>query len=603
MLTNLSIKDFKSIKEKSIPKLSSLTFVTGENGAGKSSLLEAICYLYTGELPDKAVRDGAKELTVSAQLGADTIQRSFGSKTVCRVNGATTTQKSVATLIESTTGVTQDVYHVLTSKDVLTRMTAGSLAEFLIENKLIPVGIDLDTLKVLCPTLTSAAEEELSHHLPPTPNKFGVEDIAAAYDVAFANRKAVKQVIAAKTIEATWEGPVPTRTLESIEAELKKFIAFDTEKASYQKLLEAYERIVAQRKSQLENIADLEKRINALGTLPTVDVKEGEFLKAQAEKLRNQLSQIDSTNRVFSDNICMFRKTLEDLDKPICPISKKLVCSTDKTAVKSELAKLLDDNVAELEKSSQLRSQIAENIKAVQAKLRAWEEARERLYKAEKLYEQHKTLKGALISIPEKPIAPTSSLDVTEKQRLIAEREKVFKYQNCLKAKGELKKLNAELDVWEELVAVLSPKAGIREAVIKIALEPLVEHINKRAAELKVDFAVDLKFENGVKIYCSPKKGLSMLPLEAVSSGEQAYALFLIMDALNELSGARILLLDDLDKLDVASFEALIGLCSRKDILDKYDHIMVAFVNHDEAVRVAEAACSRVGGESEIIAL
>jgi len=81
MLTNLSIKDFKSIKEKSIPKLSSLTFVTGENGAGKSSLLEAICYLYTGELPDKAVRDGAKELTVSAQLGADTIQRSFGSKT------------------------------------------------------------------------------------------------------------------------------------------------------------------------------------------------------------------------------------------------------------------------------------------------------------------------------------------------------------------------------------------------------------------------------------------------------------------------------------------------------------------------------------------
>lgn len=47
---------------------------------------------------------------------------------------------------------------------------------------------------------------------------------------------------------------------------------------------------------------------------------------------------------VIERNIKLFHTTLSSLDKPVCPISDQLVCSTDKTDVREEVSAALQNN-------------------------------------------------------------------------------------------------------------------------------------------------------------------------------------------------------------------------------------------------------------------
>ena len=148
-----------------------------------------------------------------------------------------------------------------------------------------------------------------------------------------------------------------------------------------------------------------------------------------------------------------------------------------------------------------------------------------------------------------------------------------------------LEKVKKQIELYNAALDVLSPKSGIRETIIKIALDPIVKLCNERAKSLKLNFIVGMKVENGVHISCCPNTALSsdMLPLECVSSGEQAYVLFLVLNALNTLTGIRLLLLDDLDKLDKDALNNLFGLLSKPEVRDEYDHILISIVNHEDS--------------------
>ena len=60
---------------------------------------------------------------------------------------------------------------------------------------------------------------------------------------------------------------------------------------------------------------------------------------------------------VIERNIKLFHTTLSSLDKPVCPISDQLVCSTDKTDVREEVSAALQNNHL-------LRSSLKERIES-----------------------------------------------------------------------------------------------------------------------------------------------------------------------------------------------------------------------------------------------
>ncbi|MDC1541817.1 AAA family ATPase, partial [Candidatus Pseudothioglobus singularis] len=71
MLTELSIKDFAIIEEVSITFHEGLTVLTGETGAGKSIIIDAIQLLAGGRGSVDYVRHGAKKAEIEGLFSID----------------------------------------------------------------------------------------------------------------------------------------------------------------------------------------------------------------------------------------------------------------------------------------------------------------------------------------------------------------------------------------------------------------------------------------------------------------------------------------------------------------------------------------------------
>lgn len=129
---------------------------------------------------------------------------------------------------------------------------------------------------------------------------------------------------------------------------------------------------------------------------------------------------------------------------------------------------------------------------------------------------------------------------------------------------------------------MLSPKAGIREVIIDSALAPLADECNNVAKMLNLNFELKLVCKEGVHLMCKTASANDFVEYEYLSSGEKLIVEFLFMDLINTLSGFGILMLDNLDKLDKSTFEALLELITKQEVVDRYDHIFIAAVNHDD---------------------
>src|ERR1700682_4601803 len=71
MLRRLSVKNFAIVDDLEIELAAGLTVVTGETGAGKSILVDALTLLAGGRGSSELVREGAERLLVAAEFDAD----------------------------------------------------------------------------------------------------------------------------------------------------------------------------------------------------------------------------------------------------------------------------------------------------------------------------------------------------------------------------------------------------------------------------------------------------------------------------------------------------------------------------------------------------
>ena len=585
-IENLTIKNFKGITDFS-PTLGKVNVVVGPNGSGKSSFLESIHFLFTGEIPSNALKLGATEGCVEANILYNNIYRGFGSKKTAKFNGKTTTQKSIAEFIATNSGVDICSLKTLTSSEALSSIVNGEFTDYLVSSGLIPAEIDFDILKKYCP-LSPDAEVELLMILPPAPERFGMKEIDEAYSHFFNYRKNLKATIAETKAKAKFEDKLPVMSLAQIDERLNKASFYASERKTYETLLEIHNKAVA-------TYNDIQIKVKAIDEelkkhpVTTVDKSEGEFLQKQQVKLTNDLSSCNATITTLQYNIRTFERTLEGLEKPVCPISDKLVCTTDKTLVKEEVISLIDSNKVELEKAINQKKVIEEKIATILAKIKEFNSKLDAIREVEGLFAKRKALLSSLPEIPTKPVEPKiKPLSVAEKTQLIKDKETVMRHKMSQEAEAKVSELEDKLKLCEELITLLSPKKGLREKIIELAIKPIVSHANERAKELKVNFKIDLISDNGIKLVYNKdtSEHSEMLPLDNASSGEQLYCLLLIADALNSLSGVGVMIIDDLDKLDNEALNSLFKFLSTPTLLDNYDHIFLSMVNHSDSLDI-----------------
>lgn len=584
-INKLSVNNFRGIETLEIVPKKVNVFV-GKNGTGKSSFLAALRYVLTGNAPEELLRNGAEKGFVSCDLYGHTIKRAFGPKTTVYVDDKLTTKKNLEKFVEEQTKVDLSTVDLAVGNGLLEAITNGTVGQRLVSVGLIPMEMDLNQLFAFFPSLSEIEKRVLKHYFPDLPEAFGLEKIDSAYAEIFLSRKEAKKQLEEETIKAKGvkEGK---RTLPVVNAEIAKMTELQKSAAAHKANLSAYNNTLEMRAKLLAEIEKVNAEIDVT-PVPKLDTDEGQKIAKALQYVEDGIGDLQRSINVLESNNNMFEKTLKNLSGTSCPLSKELVCSTDKTLVKSEIEEQVFKNKSEQEAEKSKLKALAEKRRELFSQRESFEEKKAMVGDANRLFATKKALTESLPPVPVKPVDPGVQFDEQAFNPLLEEKAVLLAAQTAEKNLG---KLEQKVSVLSSLLSgVLSEKSGVKTKFLEMALSPLQDHCNDRARaiaeNIEVRFIVDDKGVVQLLAQTDPEKGF--IPASALSSGEKAIVLFLLMDMLNALSGYRILLMDGLDALDNSAFKRLVGCISKEEVIETYDHVFLAVVNHPNLVKTLD---------------
>ena len=583
-LKSVKIHNWNGKKFDFAPK--KLTYVFHENGYGKSSLLNALRYAITGSLPKGTdIRDCAVEFT-EADTGLDVYRERVAGSTTCKIGGPDgnkLAEKQLNAKIADISGVSPSNMQVISSSDIFSHMKPDDFLALLLEY--LPEEFTFQDILAYMPTLTEEQSTILERYLCPDGFPFGISALDACRDALSESRKMKKTAIKQNELQiAAMEYEPTTRTLEEVEADRYDLEAQDRMFADNNARLKEYEIAKKKRDDQEALIKKCEDWLN----VHQVEQPNPETLPA----CRAELAQLDKTKSVAltakataETTLNSLRSTLQNLDRTVCPISEKLVCTTDKTTVKDEISKTIAAQEAaqakaekEIEKAEARIRELNEQILAEEKKAKAYNNVR-------LTQEKIKTLKDTLPILPAKPVATDQASIAERRKALEAEKQNIL--NGVMKKRMEImnSKLSDEVAQYTVLIDALAEKGPVKGGIIRHYVEDF-ESVCNAHAENSNGYRISFKLDNGVKVYATTPASKEPVYYMGLSSGEKIIVTFLVVDMLNSLTGMRMAFIDNLEQLDKQALEYVHKTITSKEFLEGYDHVFVCGVNNADVVEV-----------------
>lgn len=584
LIKNIKIENFKSIDNLNFDFDEKVIALVGKNGRGKTAFKEAFYAGITGEFSENCIKKGKDYCSVEIILNSGNkitrIQNRDKANKVM-IDGKTTTAKTVNELIATTTGLTKDVLKIVTSTDVLQSLQPSEFGKFI--TPYIPEKLDFATIDSYINGISKEAKAILQEILPPMPDTFDIKKLDESYNSLVETRKMLKRDLA--TYEAkikSFKNTVTTeREISDIENELNEILRKEGAQKSLKVALNLYNTAVINRKRAENNLSVLEEKIKSItATKPDATVLEN--IKKERQLLQKAIIDAKTLSNTISENIRIFANTINNLNKPVCPISEKLICTTDKTKIKGELEELIKSNKEGLEIQKKI---IEDNNKRLVELEKNENEYRvnESAFKEKVLLiEQYKKQKDNLPTVPEKPETEKIIDYSSEILNLRKERDAMLALIQYKKDIAEKEKLETKIVYYNELCNLLNTKGEVMRKINSHYMSIFDSICNFTAGDLKRDFTFEFFADNGISYRIKTASEKEFQSFDSLSSGEQLFALLILMDMFSQLTGSRMLILDDLDKLDKTAFEDLLKLVTSENFKQKYDHIILGAVNHDD---------------------
>ena len=570
-----------AITMNEVPHIAALI---GPNGMGKTTVMNAIRFGLTGAEPEggKLINNNANQCNVTIGL-TDGVSYDFTrikdveKPSKCLINGKATTQKSMNEKIESIIGIPIEKIKILASSDIVAAMKPQEFSSFILEY--IPEKLALTDIMSLVPDSTIGMMDIMEANLPAE----GIEIATINEFDSFCryNRKELKDSIARKkALYDTKPKETPGDDKETLNERLK---ALSNAEAAYKVYLaqkDAYDRALNALKKHEEMIRSLKTEIESVpASRPDPAVldalkKEGESLN---ETIRNTQTGINGAKSA----LLQLERTLESLEKSVCPISPLITCHTDKTVAKNEISESIEATKSGLVAMEEEISKTTAKYEAVKEKIANYNSNAGAYEKKLSLMKQLKTLED---NKPELPAMPDEieEPDVSSAATQIKNALKVFdEYEEGIRLETQIKALENELSDYERLVKAVAEKGPIRNGVISRYLKVFEDICNERSAKVRPEITFEFISKDGVVVLMDNGKGVK-LPYSSLSGGEKAYMLFILMDMLNSLVGTNLLLLDELSVIDTKCFDALLDIVL--SYAGEYDHVFVAAVDHADTV-------------------
>lgn len=555
-----------------------INVLLGSNGSGKTSILEAVKCAINGKTPDMHVNADSTEAEVYADIDLiGKVSRKWkAGKSQVRLNEKTTTQKSISETICAVHNVSAQTADIMSSTDVLEGMFGKDFAAYLLQ--FIKNDVDVDKLVALSAP-SERAEEEIRQIFPEAPQPISLDNLEQAYQHFRAARMSVKSMLAVETIQAEYKGDPVEESSSDIQKLINNLLHYQARLVAEASL---YKKALSSRAEQIKRIKETEEKIsNIHDTLPTPsEVRTANEAVQAKQQLISELSvQINSWTEARSRLLAI----LTNLEAPVCPISKKLICTTDKSSLAEEISAEITAAEQRITEATERRKEAVVEMGELE-KLRTELNRREQNYKIKQVLIQNlESMKKAVISVPDKPDEDRIAFVKSHIEEKREEKRLAEKYEAAQKAAEKAAALRNTLNTYEELVKMFAPDGGARQKVLEHNIAPLEDYCNSKINLILPKYRIKFDVSNGFNVFVVSESG-NRISYKALSAGERIRVNYLLTDMLNALNGFRILIIDNLDGLDKDGLAALCQLIIERE--EDYDNIFLAAIDTAEAVDV-----------------
>lgn len=513
-ISDIKLRNFKGIKELEV-RPGKINILSGPNGMGKTSLMEGMRCAITGKTPEDYMAMGAVKAFVAVEVGGiGTIERQYTpSKSTTRMCGKVTTAKVVTKVLGDVLGCSAKTMNMMFSSELMEEMMGADLAGYLLNEGFLKNDMDIEKLLSLC-SLSEEAEKELRMLLPEAPERITLGDIQEAYDMCFASRAERKRGLAEAEAAAKYAGNIPTRSVADINKEQQEIAQqigkLSAESASYTKLKASYDK-------HTKTMETLEQALEAYKAVKAPSKAGQEAVRGEIKDKRDVLREVESSIGGAEKDIAFMKKVLDALAKPVCPISSKLVCSTDKTGIRSELEAGVKEKQKIVSQGQMKKGALDKEVDDLERKREAIAK-REKDYQAKLLYlEQYENEKKVNLTEPERPDLDLLARLQARVKVLQDELDAATKYARAQEAEKRSIVLRKSVGIQQELVEQLSPKGGVRQKVLEYHIRPLQDYCNGKMGDVLPGYDMVLDTSDGFQVLFADKSGGGMISYKSLS--------------------------------------------------------------------------------------
>lgn len=581
----LDVTDFRGLSGVHTYPLKKLNAVAAPTGSGKSSVIDALKYALTGMEPDgDMINSGADSCAVRITFPSgnsfERIRFRNSRPTKYIVNGKTSTlAKMNSELQDELGGVRIGNAKMIAMGETLSSIDTKQFGELVLSYMPEFMTAD-DILQMLSRKGDPYIEARIREEMPQ--GEFGVEAVDVFYNTCMERKRILRGKIRDyDTVIRSREGlPAVDRSEEDIRNE----IADLTERRDKQLILrqkkDEYNRAKTAVDVFCSTVSRLEGEISKITAEHHTDDERRSVelvLSAYRNTITTSYSAVNSA--VNSENA--LQNAIRNISQPVCPLSSKLVCSTDKTKVITEMTASL----IQVQKEKDFQQKQLETAKKkaaeTEARLRTIDRDNADARRKDSLQRQLEELRKTEPRLPEKPEDPEDIRGIEAKIGLLKNMLATLKTNEQTDVyKKRRDDFEFRFQRYEYMAQAFSPKGEVKQAITEMYLKEFETPCNKKAEKIFGRMRIRFSAENGVTVYCDPKGLGRYIPFASLSAGEKAAVTFIIVLTLANISGFRFVLIDELSVLDKNVFGNL--LATAKSSGDEYDMMIIACVEHDD---------------------
>ena len=575
-ISKLKTLDFQGLAGTREWEFGHVNVLCGPNGTGKTSLLNAIQYGLSGKEPSGTlVHAGAPKAAVGIEFadGTNLIrQKTAGGSTTAFRSMKKTTVAQLNEAAEESIGAPMPAVRAASASDVMYMMKPQEFMALILSYT--KDSTDLPFVTDSIPGITDLMKEELAARLPA--GEFGLAEIDGCWKSVIDTRRALKKEIQNDegAVMAFRNVALPPESKEELADAEKRLIAAASDEAAYRAARQAWERAVRWRESVLKEIRETATKADAI----KAEAKDPALRVSMTEGIASKTDQIvkaESQGAAMAKSADDIGKILTSIGTSVCPLSDKIVCKTDKTAIREELEQSLAGLNENIGTNRALVLSLKEELAAMNKALSDYDRERNEWEKKEFYLNviARKNVQLDSIRVPEEPKAPAVTNAAAALQAIRKKLEAYSMHERAGAIEAGLSGKRSRLEACEALAKALDPKGCVRQRITERYMHAFEDLCNTKAAAVKPGMEFRFVAGDGVHVFVSVRDGV-FVPWRSLSGGERAVAVYILMDMMNALSGLKILILDELSVLDDDMFRSLLSVILEHK--DEYDHIFLA---------------------------